>query len=120
MMDIDFGKKGEDLVADYLKKKGCIIFKRNYISRFGEIDIIAEKGNLIMFVEVKTRAAGAMVLPSEAVDSAKMQRLKLTAGEFASKLQTEFQFRFDVCEVTVIKESNSYRYSLNYIKNAFM
>jgi len=57
MADIfDLGKKGEDLAADYLRKKGYRILKRNWRSGRNEVDIIADNNEYIVFVEVKTRS----------------------------------------------------------------
>ena len=50
------GKNGERLTAEFLRSKGCTVIKMNYHSRFGEIDIIAETREYIIFTEVKTRA----------------------------------------------------------------
>ncbi len=112
------GKKGEDMVAAFLRKNGHNIVKRNYISRFGEIDIIAQKDGLLLFIEVKTRRENSMVSPKEAVDSHKIRRMMLTAQDYLSKTQIgdELQPRFDVAQVSV-KADNTYH--LNYIKNAF-
>ena len=111
------GKKGEDMVAKFLIKKGYTLLKRNYVCRFGEIDIIAEKSNVIVFVEVKTRKENSLVKPMEAVDSKKQRRMTLTAEDYITKTHTDnLQPRFDVAEVTVTKEN---KYRLNYIKNAF-
>ncbi|MDX1808463.1 MAG: YraN family protein [Sulfurospirillaceae bacterium] len=52
-MSLEIGKLAEDRVEKYLKKQGYKIIKRNFHSKFGEIDIIAEKGSLISFFEVK-------------------------------------------------------------------
>ncbi|MBR2042973.1 MAG: YraN family protein [Clostridia bacterium] len=114
------GKKGEDITAEFLRKKGFIIFKRNYHSRFGEIDIIAEKDTLLLFVEVKTRYENALVLPAEAVDSIKQHRIKETAKSFLSKTFIDYTCRFDVAEVTVSGEEPELKFKLNYIKNAFL
>ena len=46
------GKKGEDMVAKFLIKRGYTVLKRNYICRFGEIDIIACKNNVVAFIEI--------------------------------------------------------------------
>ncbi len=115
-----YGKKGEDITADFLRKKGFIIFKRNYHSRFGEIDIVAEKGNILLFVEVKTRGENAIVSPAEAVDYNKQNRLRLTAADFLRKTHREYECRFDVSEVSVINDGNNVKYKINYICNAFM
>ncbi len=114
------GKKGEQLTAEYLIKNGCAVIKRNYHSRFGEIDIIAETKEYIIFTEVKTRKDASVVSPAEAVDIHKQKRIILTAQDFLSKYETELQPRFDVAEVTVFKRKDgSDGYRLHYIKNAF-
>ncbi len=114
------GKNGERLTAEFLRSKGCTVIKMNYHSRFGEIDIIAETREYIIFTEVKTRAEGSMISPAEAVDAHKRRRLILTAEDFLSKFETDLQPRFDVAEVTYKTRSDgSTGYSLNYIKNAF-
>lgn len=113
------GGKGEDITAVFLRRKGFIIFKRNYHGRFGEIDIIAEKGDLLLFVEVKTRFADSLVSPGQAVDLIKQNRIKQTAKNFISKTYIDYRCRYDVAEVTVRDVDGEYKYSLNYIKNAF-
>lgn len=111
------GKKGEDMVAKFLINEGYTVLKRNYICRFGEIDIIAQKNNVVAFVEVKTRKENSLVKPLEAVDSQKQRRMTLTAEDYITKTHTDnLQPRFDVAEVTVTMEN---KYRLNYIKNAF-
>lgn len=117
--NILLGQKGEDITASFLRKKGFIIFKRNFRSRFGEIDIIAEKGDLILFVEVKTRFENAMVSPVQAVDFVKQNRIKQTAKFFVSKTYLDYRYRFDVAEITVINQDGKHKYKLNYIKDAF-
>ena len=114
------GKSGEDRVAAFLRKNGYKIIKRNYQCRYGEIDIIAETDEFIVFVEVKTRKANSMITGVEAVDYRKQQRIMLTAEDYITKTLCELQPRFDVAEVTVSKKADGTdNYSLNYIKNAF-
>ncbi len=114
------GKSGEDRVAAFLRRKGFSVVKRNYQCRYGEIDIIAQNDEYIIFVEVKTRKQGALVSGAEAVTEAKKQRIMLTANDYISKTEISLQPRFDVAEVTVTAKSDgSAGYSLNYIKNAF-
>lgn len=120
MSDIyGFGKTGEDITSDFLKKHGFVIFKRNYHCRFGEIDIIAEKDDLLLFVEVKTRFEDAMVSPAQAVDFAKRNKIRMTAKTFLSRTFIDYRCRYDVSEVTVSIKDGEYKYSINYIKNAF-
>ena len=114
------GKSGEDRVAAFLIKKGYKVINRNYQCRFGEIDIIAEKGEYIIFVEVKTRKKDSVTSPAESVDFKKQQRIMLTAQDFIAKTLCERQPRFDVAEVTVDEKPDKIlEYHLNYIKNAF-
>ncbi|HEC1788756.1 TPA: YraN family protein, partial [Campylobacter lari] len=49
-----FGKKGEELACEFLKTQGFEILKRNFYSKFGEIDIIAKKDKILHFIEVKS------------------------------------------------------------------
>lgn len=115
------GTLAEQMVAEYLRKHGCIIFKTNYRCKYGEIDIIAETRTHILFIEVKMRKEDNLVSPAESVNSAKQQRILLTAKDFLSKTNLEeLQPRFDVAEV--FYETDSYgerHYKLHYIKNAF-
>ena len=115
------GKKAELAVAGYLRSKGAIIAKMNYHSRYGEIDIIAETGKTIMFVEVKFRSPNALFTPREAVDPNKQRKIILTAKDFLAKSNIpELMPRFDVAEVCLEKnEKGEENYKINYIKNAF-
>ncbi len=115
----ELGKIGEDITADFLKKHGYIIFKRNYHSIYGELDIVAEKDDLIVFVEVKTRFENALVSPAQAVNFEKQRRIRMTGKVFLSKTLDDYRCRFDVSEITVRVENGQYKYSINYIKNAF-
>lgn len=116
----EIGKLGEDMVAAYLKGEGYLITRRNYHSRYGEIDIVAEKDEYILFVEVKTREKGSPVTPAGAVSRSKQKKLVLTGLDYLSKLRVEMNSRFDVAEVVyTIDENGQFRASLNYIRNAF-
>lgn len=109
------GDAGENFVAEYLKNKGFIISARNYHSRFGELDIIAENNEIILFVEVKTRALGSLALPKEFVDKNKRAKIIATAQYYISNNGVDLQPRFDVAEVTPTASG----VRLNYIENAF-
>ena len=113
------GKSGEDRVAAFLRKNGWSVIKRNYQCRFGEIDIIAENNEYIIFVEVKTRKKNSLTSPAESVTYAKQQRIMLTAQDYLSKTICEKQPRFDVAAVTVEETKDGKRFHLDYIENAF-
>ncbi len=114
------GIAGETLTAEYLKSRGFIITERNYHSRFGEIDIIAENEQYILFVEVKTRKAGALVSPAEAVDAVKQRKIAATAGVYLTRSFCELQPRFDVATITVQQTAGREEYKIDYIENAFV
>ncbi len=110
------GKSGEDFAAEYLKKLGYEITGRNCHSRFGEIDIIAENGDTVAFVEVKTRKSFGKTSPKESVTKAKQKKIILTAMSFLEESGSDKNIRFDVFEV-FLKDEKIYRW--NYIENAF-
>ncbi len=113
------GKSGEDRVVAFLRSRGWSVIKRNYQCRYGEIDIIAENKEYIVFVEVKTRSMGSLASPAESVTYKKQQRIMLTARDYLSKTLCDKQPRFDVAEVTVEMDCSPQKYHLKYIKNAF-
>ena len=93
------GKAGEDHICQWLKGQGYIIVARNYHSRYGEIDIIAQKGSYRAFVEVKTREEGSLVQPFEAITPQKQKKLLATAKDYLSQNPVELQPRFDAAAV---------------------
>ena len=93
------GRKGEKLVEAYLKKQGCKILKRNYRTPFGEADIIAEDGDEIAFVEVKTRGNLAYGTPADAVGKQKQRRYRKIVEFYWMGTGEEPNARFDVAEV---------------------
>lgn len=99
MAAVSKGAAGEILAARFLREKGYSIVASNYRCRFGEIDIIAAIDPYIVFVEVKTRAKGALLAPREAVTASKRQRLLRTAAMYLRAFPTDKQPRFDVVEV---------------------
>lgn len=114
------GLEGEKRVAGFLRNQGFAVIKRNYTCRFGEIDIIAQNGEYILFVEVKTRKENSLVSGVEAVDAFKQSRILRTANDYIAKTDCVLQPRFDVAEVTVYdKGDNTLGYKLHYIENAF-
>ena len=108
------------MVAQYLRGKGYIIAAQNFSCNYGEIDIIAESRDTVMFVEVKTRAENYLVAPADTVDYAKQMKIANTARVFLSRARLKMKYRFDIAEVVYRKDENGkYRFSLNYITDAF-
>ncbi len=119
-MGNESGRIGEDYTAGWLQRNGYAILDRNYHSRYGEIDIIASDGKYIIFVEVKTRAAGAKGSPLEAVTKGKRQKIIRTALLYLAEHPEleRLQCRFDVAGLTVQRGSLQIQ-AVDYIPNAF-
>jgi putative endonuclease len=94
------GRWGEAAAARYLESQGWRIVARRFRVRGGEIDLVAEKGGIVAFVEVKTRAAGALDDGAEAVGMAKRRRVARAAGMFLVRQGwTDRPCRFDLVQV---------------------
>ena len=109
------GNNGELLVAEWLEKHGATILVRNFQTRVGEIDIIATKGDTVVFVEVKTRNKEYFPI-AQTVHFGKQQKIIRAAQQFilANNLGNKV-LRFDVA--TVVWDGNTH--NISYIKNAF-
>ena len=90
---------GENYAARVLKRSGFKIVCRNYDVGFAEIDLIAEKKDLIAFVEVKQRKSAAFGLPCQAVGTEKQRKIRRAAEYYIMKNKPEKQPRFDVFEI---------------------
>ena len=112
------GDAGEKYCVKHLKKNGYKILCRNYSKPCGEIDIVASKGGVLCFVEVKTRHQGSLTEPYEAVDYKKQRRLLKAAQVYLLEYHIESYCRFDVCEVITDKETLKLL-DIRYIENAF-
>jgi len=95
----DLGKKAEDLAAEFLIKSGYKILVRNFRYQKAEIDIIAEKENLIIITEVKARSTDAFMLPQEAVNKRKISLIVSAANHFMEEFNKNQEVRFDIISV---------------------
>ena len=113
----NLGKFGEDCAAKFLEDNGYTIIARNFRIRSAEIDIIAQLGNVIIFVEVKARSNIRHGLPSEAVNFRKQKKIIEAAGVFLRDENfSDCACRFDVVEVYL---SGEHVRKINHIENAF-
>ena len=110
------GNAGEDKAASYLIKKGYEIIQRNYRTRRGEIDIIAKKDELLVFVEVKTLPNGNAELLSHVLDQRKQKRIIKTAKCF---LAIHRQYSNDFIRFDVIVNDMPGFPEVYHIENAF-
>ena len=110
------GRNGESAAAAYLRKKRYRIVGMNYACRFGEIDLIAEDRDYVVFVEVKSRKDARFAEAREFVTAAKQRRISATAALWLAQNPTEKQPRFDVIEVY---GTDGVIRSIQHIENAF-
>ena len=95
-----FGKEGEEIAEKYLKKQRYKIICKNFYTKKGEIDIIAQKEKFIVFIEVKTRTNFKYGTPAMAVNSTKIRHMKTAAKIFLMLNKfTKCSIRFDVIEI---------------------
>lgn len=117
------GSLGEEMAVEHLKEAGYCIIHRNYrVGRLGEVDIIAQDGPFLCFIEVKARSSFYYGMPSEAVDARKQQKIRMLASIYASRAtQMNARIRFDVVEVMMVTKQNGKKEkgSINILRNAF-
>ncbi|MBU2644259.1 YraN family protein [bacterium] len=114
----DLGKTGEQRAVEYLMKNGYRIRERNYRCRSGEIDIIAEESEYIVFVEVKSRIESInKINPLISITKEKQRRIRKLGEIFLRHRKvTGYQPRFDVIGISFINEC---QFELEHIENAF-
>jgi len=111
----ELGKWGEQFAADYLQRKGYDILERNWFFAKAEIDIIAQKGDELIIVEVKTRNSDFFGDPQDFVTPAKIKLLVKAANEYIISNDLDLETRFDV--IAVLK--NKTQEKLEHFENAF-
>ena len=111
-------KKGEALAGKILKKRGYKILKRNYVSKYGEIDIVAFDRGTISFVEVKTRQSENYGPPELAVTKEKRKRIIRTALNYLATNHIEdTDCRFDV--VSILYKEDDKKPDIELFESAF-
>lgn len=107
------GNIGEEIAAKFLLNKGFVIIERNYRTKRGEIDIIAEKDELLIFVEVKYRTSNRLGPGTAAVTEYKKQKIMNTAKAyiFEKGLNPHKPVRFDVIDI--------FEKEITHFENAF-
>jgi putative endonuclease len=112
------GRLGEELALSYLFGQGYGLLARNYRCMLGEIDLIVSKGELIVFVEVRSLRSSRFGIPQESVRSAKQDRVRRVAQHYLKgQAQWDRPLRFDV--VAIVIGSNDQVVTLNHIQAAF-
>jgi len=104
------------MAKDYLKKKGYKIIERNFQNKWGEIDLVCEKDDCIVFVEVKTRIGEQFGLPEDAINKNKMNKLiKNSKAYIAYKANNIYRYRIDA--VCIVLDQNMDLRRINHYEN---
>ncbi|MFY7727910.1 MAG: YraN family protein [Flavobacterium sp.] len=111
----DLGKEGEQAAADFLKKEGYKILHTNWVFQKAEIDIIAQKDNILAAIEVKTRSSLEFGLPHEFVKPAKIKLLAKAMNHYVEDNDIDAEVRFDIVSV----HKNGGNFELEHLKDAF-
>lgn len=114
----NLGQLGEEIAVNYLTQKGFKIRERNYRCLLGEIDIIAEDQETLVFIEVRSRRGTHFGLPQETVNWAKQQRIRKIANHYLKvKGVWRMNWRFDV--IGILFDEKSEIKSIELICDAF-
>jgi len=109
------GISGERRAVEYLTSKGYRILAQNYRYLKGEVDILAQKGNCLAAIEVKTRSSSDFGAPEEFLKPAQIQRIIKTVDYFVSSRNLEVEIRFDIIAIVLTANDSE----LEHIENAF-
>lgn len=113
----EWGRQAEKIVYEYLISMGYTVRERNWRPKTSksEIDLIAQKGDTIVFVEVKARS-DRDVDPADALTAEKVKNVVRGANSYLLAQEETYFYRFDVAAVT----GNSEDYTLDYLEDAFL
>jgi putative endonuclease len=113
----DLGDFGEERAADYLRSQGYILRHQNWKSGKKELDIVAEKENVLVVVEVKTRSTDSFLHPKDTVTNAKIRHTVHAAEAYIFKYDLMMETRFDI--VSVIPGEDGH-FTIEHIEDAFL
>jgi len=100
MNSSSIGKLGENIAREYLENKGYKIIEQNYKTKYAEIDLIAKKDNVLIFVEVRSKAGEQFGSPEDTINREKKRRLKMNSMGYVNRVKWRKGYRVDaVCIV---------------------
>lgn len=111
----ELGKLGEEMAAEYLRKNGYAILQTNWVFQKVEIDIIAQKGDVLAIVEVKTRSTVDFGLPQDFVKPKKIGLLVKAVNEYIIQNDLDTEARFDI--ISIYKDKGEY--VVEHLEDAF-
>lgn len=113
------GRTGEDIAADYLQNHNFKILHKNWKTKFGEIDIITAKNNLLIFIEVKLKVGEDFGTPEEMINSFKLSQVQNTAIAFLQQ-NPEIEKSYDgyrIDAVCIVLGQNNQILRINHYEN---
>ena len=111
------GRWGEKTAEDYLAAKGWHILERNIRSQYGEIDLLAQDGDMLVFVEVKTRTSSTFGLPEAGVTKTKQQHMLAAAQHYLQNHpDMNLDWRIDV--IAILRSSPGKPVEISHFENA--
>ena len=113
--NLSTGQRAETLALEYLLEQGLKLKERNYRCRMGEVDLILQDGNGIVFVEVRYRASDRYGSALESVDTRKQARIVAAASHYLTAKRIDRPARFDVVAVS----PQGGQLALQWVKDAF-
>ena len=111
----EFGKEGEQIAVDFLLKKGYDIKYRNYRYLKSEIDIIAQKENILAIVEVRARSNDQIISIADTITKKKINLLVMGADYYITDQNLDVEVRFDI--ITILKNAKIFK--VEHLENAF-
>lgn len=111
----NLGMQGENIAVEYLKKKNYRIVERNWRFKKAEIDIIAQKGDRLCIVEVKTRSTADFGNPQDFVGKKKIRLLVEAVNQYITQKNIDVDVRFDI--IAIIRKEGTF--TLEHLKDAF-
>lgn len=111
----ELGKQGEILAVEHLQQKGYTILEQNFVFQKAEIDIIAQKEDWLIVVEVKTRTSTDYGNPEDFVDKKKIKLLVKAIDEYVQQSNLDLDIRFDI--ISIVKTDN--KFNIEHLEDAF-
>ncbi|WP_336067885.1 YraN family protein [Mesoflavibacter sp. CH_XMU1404-2] len=111
----ELGKKGEQLAVDFLVENGYDIVERNYRFNKAEVDIIAQKKDILAIIEVKTRSTADFGNPQDFVKPKQIKNLVKAVDEYVTVNGLDVEVRFDI--IAIVKEKKEFK--IEHLEDAF-
>lgn len=111
----EFGKEGEEIATKFLVEKGYRIKHKNYRYLKSEIDIIAQKGDILAIVEVRARSNDFIIPIADTITQKKIKLLVRGANQYVTSRNLDVEVRFDI--ITILKNSKIFK--IEHLESAF-